>query len=87
VRVAGWCQSCQGAGRLSFTHVDAPADEAVLRAVLELVAQRISAAVAARAVELGDGHGCEAAAARRFEDGRRSVIEVDMWLAVGLAPP
>lgn len=56
----------------------------IRRDTLRLVAAYVRAQVEQRLAELGDGHGCEAAAARAFEAGRLAVIEQNMWAAVGL---
>jgi hypothetical protein len=95
VRVDGWCRRCDGGGIAAFTHVDVDGAgwvgevgfDAAARQVLTLVARYVADAVSAREVELEQGRGCEAAAARQFEAGRLAVVESDMWLAVGLDPP
>jgi hypothetical protein len=43
--------------------------------------------VADRLREIGDGHGCEAGAARAFERGRLAVVDGDLWDALGLPRP
>ena len=64
-----------------------PNPDHLRRDVLRLVAKAIRADAEGRLVEIGDGEGCEAAAARAFEQGRLQVVDVDMWLALGLTPP
>lgn len=51
------------------------------------VAAHVRADVERRLVEIGDGSGCEASAARAFEAGRLAVVDGDMWDALGLARP
>lgn len=51
------------------------------------VAAHVRAQVEARLREIGDGAGCEAAAARAFEQGRLAVADGDMWDALGLPRP
>lgn len=57
------------------------------RDTLRVVAKAVHDDVRARLEEIGNGQGCEAAAARAFEQGRIQVVDVDMWLALGLTPP
>jgi hypothetical protein len=57
------------------------------RDTARIVARHVRAQVAARLREIGDGSGCEAAAARAFEMGRLAVVDGDMWDALGLARP
>lgn len=57
------------------------------RDALRTVAKAVRASVEFRLVEIGDGTGCEATAARAFELGRLHAVEVDMWVALGLTPP
>lgn len=96
VRVRGWCDRCQGPGRLGVGHVDAKVTEEealvadvehIRRDTLKLVDAYVRRAVEARRAELAFGNGCEAAAARAFEDGRLAVIERDMWAALSVTPP
>lgn len=61
--------------------------EHLRRDVLRIVARAVGEDARARLMEIGDGTGCEAAAARAFEQGRLRVVEVDMWKALGLTPP
>jgi len=56
----------------------------IRRDTLRLVEALVRAKVETRRAELAFANGCEASAARAFEDGRLSVVEVDMWQAVGL---
>jgi hypothetical protein len=95
VRVNGWCGRCAGHGLAAVEHVDsvlglsevAVADvDHIRRDTLRLVSEHVRRQVDARLVELADGHGCEAAAAGAFEQGRLRVVEHDMWEAVGLTP-
>lgn len=57
------------------------------RDALRTVARHVRETAAVRLAELGDAHGCEAAAARAFQLGRLQVAEVDMWNALGLTSP
>jgi hypothetical protein len=57
----------------------------IRRDTLRLVEALVRAKVEARRAELAFANGCEASAARAFEDGRLAVVEADMWQAVGLA--
>lgn len=54
------------------------------RDTLRTVAKYVRQSVAARLVEIGDGTGCEAAAARAFEQGRLQAVDEDAWHALGL---
>jgi hypothetical protein len=69
VRVRGWCDRCQGGGKLSARHLDLPSVD--VDGVLE-VAQRIVADATTRLAELAAGsHGCESAAEQARCEGRR----------------
>lgn len=57
------------------------------RDALRTVARAVGESAQTRLAEIGDGQGCEAAAARAFEQGRLHAVEVDMWVALGLTPP
>lgn len=54
------------------------------RDTLRTVQKYVRQSVEARLVEIGDGQGCEAAAARAFEQGRLQVVNDDAWHALGL---
>lgn len=64
-----------------------PSPDHLRRDVLRTVAKHVRETAADRLAELGDGAGCEAAAARAFEQGRLQAVEVDAWAALGLTPP
>ncbi len=54
------------------------------RDTIRTVQRYVRQSVEARLTEIGDGQGCEAAAARAFEQGRLQVVEDDAWHALGL---
>lgn len=56
------------------------------RDAVRLVAKHVRAEAEARLAEIGQGTGCEAAAARAFEMGRLYAVDVDAWKALGLHP-
>jgi hypothetical protein len=73
------------AGELSpeLTRFVAGLAVSALEGVFAVVAPQIKA----RLVEVGDGSGCEASAARAFEWGRFQVVSADAWDALGLPRP
>lgn len=54
------------------------------RDALRTVQRYVRQSVEARLLEIGDGTGCEASAARAFEQGRLQAVEEDAWHALGL---
>jgi hypothetical protein len=70
-----------------YTSMTAPRMSNARRDTSWTIYRHVKAQVDARLVEIGDGLGCEAAAARAFEQGRLAVVEADMWNALGLPGP
>lgn len=54
------------------------------RDAVRTIAKYVRAEAEKRLAEIGDGTGCEAAAARAFEQGRLQVVDDDAWHALGL---
>ena len=54
------------------------------RDALRTVQRYVRQSVEARLLEIGDGQGCEASAARAFEHGRLQAVDDDAWHALGL---
>ena len=54
------------------------------RDLLAAIGRHVRESAEARLLEIGDGQGCEASAARAFELGRLHAAEEDAWHALGL---